>query len=225
MTSGGHESGGAKSSDGGEDRERSLGRPSGDHRPPGIGAGTLLSLHWRLIVGMTIAAIAVSAAVTSFTSSTKWEASDLARVGPPALPRTFSDPAYINQVLQTVQQIASDQGVVHAAWRDAGVAPASGEPDPNTVSVEARQDTELLRFSVVDEDSGLAQRTLEAMLREAKSAVDRIYGHSLSFTPVDAQGEISEVHPAYLLNGLAAGIAGLLLGFAIAGLLERGYAL
>ena len=74
---------------------------------------------------MTIAAIGMSVAVTYFTSSTQWEARDLVRVGPPALKRDFSgDPAYTNQVLQTVQQIASDPAVVDAAWRDAGVAPA-----------------------------------------------------------------------------------------------------
>ena len=191
----------------------------------GVGAGTLLAHHWRLIVGMVITAIAVSVAVTYFTSSTKWQASELARVGPPALPRSFSDPAYINQVLQTVQQIASDQAVVDAAWADAGVAPSPGEPDPNTVAVEAQQDTELMRFSVVDKDSALAQQTLKAMLTESERAVRRIYGRSLSFTPVDTEGQITEVHPAYLINGLAAGVAGLLLGFAVAALIERGYAL
>ncbi len=174
---------------------------------------------------MTLAAIAMSVAVTYFTSSTKWEASDLVRVGPPALPRTFSDPAYINQVLQTIQQIASDQTVVDAAWRDAGVARSPGEPDPNSVFVEAQQDSELLRFRVIDEDPGLAQKTLGAMLSESQSAVDRIYGRSLSFTPVDAVGEVNEVHPAYVLNGIAAGVAGLLLGFAVAALIERRHAL
>ena len=183
----------------------------------------LFRYHWWLILGMTVAAVAISVAVTYLTSSTKWEASNLARVGPPALPRTFSDPAYINQVLQTVQQIASDQAVVDAAWSDAGVAPSPGQPDPNTVSVDARQDTELLRFSVIDDDQGGAQRTLNAMLLESRSAVNRIYGPSLSFTPVDTQAQISEVHPAYVLNGLAAAVAGLLLGFAFAALIEKRY--
>jgi capsular polysaccharide biosynthesis protein len=173
---------------------------------------------------MTIAAIGMSVAVTYFTSSTQWEARDLVRVGPPALKRDFSgDPAYTNQVLQTVQQIASDPAVIDAAWRDAGVAPAEGEPDPNTVTVEAQQDSELLRFRVVDDNSDAAQQTLQSLLAEAESAVDRIYRRSLSFTPIDAVGEVSEVHPPYLLNAIAAGVAGLLLGFAVAALIERGY--
>jgi capsular polysaccharide biosynthesis protein len=206
------------------------GRESGRDRSSGSGgdgggAATLLSEHWRLIAAMTMIAVAVSVAATYLTSSTRWEATDLVRVGPPAIPRTFSDPAYINQVLQTVQRIASDEAVVDAAWRDAGVSRPSGEPDPNAVSVEAEQDTELLRFTVVDDDPGVAQKTLEAMLDESRRAVDRIYGNSLSFTPVDAGGEVSEVRPAYLLNALAAGVAGLLLGFAIAALIERWYAL
>jgi capsular polysaccharide biosynthesis protein len=196
------------------------------HGPGSAGGGTLLSHHWRLIVAITAATIATSFFVTYFTSSTKWEASDLVRVGPPTLQRDFSgDPAYTNQVLQTVQQIASDPAVVEDAWREAGVAPSRGESDPNTVTVEARQDSELLRFSVTDEDPERAQGTLQAMLTESESAVDRIYGRSLSFTPVAAVGQVSEVGPPYLLNGIAAGVAGLLLGFAFAALVERGYAL
>lgn len=204
------------------------GRASGDgDAPPGpgdLGGGSLVSHHWLLIAAMTVVAIGVSVAATYLTSTTRWEASNLVRVGPPALPRSFSDPAYINQVLQTVQQIASDQPVVDAAWRDAGLDRSPGDPDPNTVSVEAQRDSELLRFSVVDEHSDPAQRTLKAMLAESRAAVDHVYGRSLSFTPVDAVGEVSEVHPPYVLNGLAAGVAGLLLGFAVAALIERRYA-
>jgi capsular polysaccharide biosynthesis protein len=175
---------------------------------------------------MTLGAIGLSVVLTYVTSSTKWEASNLVRVGPPALKRDFSgDPAYTNQVLQTVRQIATDQAVVDAAWRDAGETTSPGEGDPNTVSVEAQQDSELLRFSVVDNDRGSAQLTLQAMLSESESAVDRIYGRSLSFTPVDTVGEVTEVRPTYLLNGIAAAVAGLLLGFAVAALIERGYAL
>jgi hypothetical protein len=175
---------------------------------------------------MTLGAIALSVALTYATSSTKWEASNLVRVGPPTLKRDFSgDPAYTNQVLQTVRQIATDQAVVDAAWSDAGVVVSPGGPDPNTVAVEAQQDSELLRFSVVDNDRGLAQLTLQAMLSESESAVDRIYGRSLSFTPVDAIGEVTEVRPTYVLNGIAAAVAGLLLGFAVAAAIERRYRL
>ena len=126
----------ARISDGQEARPGQSSAPSGHPaRAPGHGGGThdsdvyrggsLLSHHWRLIAAMTIVAIGVSVAVTYLTSSTQWEARDLVRVGPPALKRDFSgDPAYTNQVLQTVQQIASDQAVVDAAWNDASRMPA-----------------------------------------------------------------------------------------------------
>lgn len=172
--------------------------------------------HWLLVLVMAALGAGAALAVAWLAVPTLWQATALVRVGrAEVFGSTFTDPAYVDRVQQTVTGLAEQSDVESAAWTIAGVKPV----DRGLMSTSIKTGSELLLFSTQARNPAEAQSGLGSFLSIVGQKVNEVYNSEVAFEKVGEQ-RATQVPRRLAIKAVLGGVAGLLVGIGLSWVVE-----